>query len=352
MKINNFKIKGLSIGFSAAALLLLSACGGGGAIPAEIATTAAPNESDEIAEVELTIRYGSIQPETSPIGIALMAMKDAISEASGGSIEMELLLGGTLGSEKDLIEAVREGSIELMESGTAGISLFVPETALFELWYSNDSVETLVEAFEEVTPELDARYADQGFKLLGAFYDGPRQIISTKPIRTLEDIQGIKMRVPGSDLYVQMANGLGAQATALPFGDVYTGLQNNTIDGAEGSPTVILTQGWGEVAKYVTLDAHVYQPLSIIFTLETWNSFTAEQQTIIENAIDAASQAQLALLLDANETALAALEELGVELIELEDREEWKVRIQPAIDAFSESMGDDGKFILDALYKK
>lgn len=345
------KVKRLSIGLVAAAALLLSACGGGGAIPEEPATTGGAAESVELAEVELTIRYASIQAENSPIGIALNEMKAAISEASGGSIEMELFLGGTLGSEQDQIEAVREGSVELMETGTAGISLFVPETALFELWYANDSVESLVTAFEEVTPELDARYAEHGFKLLGAFYDGPRHIISTKPIRSLADIQAIKMRVPGSDLYVQMANGLGSQATALPFGDVYTGLQNTTIDGAEGSPTVILTQGWGEVAKYVTLDAHVYQPLSIVFTLETWNSLTAEQQTIIETAISAASKAQLALLLDANETALAALEELGVELIELEDREEWKVKIQPAINAFNESMGDKGRLILDALYK-
>jgi|AntAceMinimDraft_1070359.scaffolds.fasta_scaffold65326_1 tripartite ATP-independent transporter DctP family solute receptor len=345
------KLKRISIGVTAAAALLLSACGGGGAIPEQPASTGGGEESVESVEVELTIRYASIQAENSPIGIALNEMKDAISEASGGSIEMELFLGSTLGSEQDHIEAVREGSVELMESGTAGISLFVPETALFELWYANDSVESLVGAFEAVSPELDERYATHGFKLLGAFYDGPRHIISTEPIRSLEDMQGIKMRVPGSDLYVQMANGLGSQATALPFGDVYTGLQNTTIDGAEGSPTVLLTQGWGEVAKYVTLDAHVYQPLSIIFTLETWNSLTAEQQSIIENAINAASEKQLALLLDANDTALAALEELGVELIVLEDREAWKARIQPAIDNFNKSMGEDGQLILDALYR-
>jgi tripartite ATP-independent transporter DctP family solute receptor len=345
------RTKSVPIGITVAAALLLSACGGGGAIPAEPATTGGAEESVKTAEVELTIRYASIQAEKSPIGIALTEMKDAISEASGGSIEMELFLGSTLGNEQDQIEAVREGSVEMMETGTAGISLFVPETALFELWYANDSVESLVDAFEAVTPELDARYAEHGFKLLGAFYDGPRHIISTKPIRSLKDMQGIKMRVPGSDLYVQMADGLGSQATVFPFGDVYTGLQNTTIDGAEGSPTVLFTQGWGEVAKYVTLDAHVYQPLSIVFTLETWNSLTAEQQAIIEAAINAASEAQLALLLDANETALAALEELGVELIELEDREEWKVRIQPAIDAFNQRMGDDGRLILDALYR-
>lgn len=345
------KSKLLSIGLTATAALVLSACGGGGAIPEEPVSTGGSGESVETAEVELTIRYASIQAENSPIGTALKAMKDSISEASGGSIEMELFLGGTLGSEQDHIEAVREGSVELMETGTAGISLFVPETALFELWYANDSVESLVQAFEGVTPELDARYADHGFKLLGAFYDGPRHIISTEPIRNLEDMQGIKMRVPGSDLYVQMANGLGSQATALPFGDVYTGLQNTTIDGAEGSPTVLLTQGWGEVAKYVTLDAHVYQPLSIVFTLDTWSSLTAEQQSIIEGAIQEASEAQLTLLQDANEAALAELEELGVELIELEDREAWKLRIQPAIDSFNESMGDNGQLILDALYK-
>lgn len=345
------KIKRTSIGLTVAAVLMLSACGSGGEIPESPSSTGGEEESAPTAEAELTIRYGSIQPGNSPIGTALNAMKESISEASEGSIEMELLLGSTLGSEQDHIEAVREGSIELMETGTAGISLFVPETALFELWYANDSVEALADAFEEATPELDSRYAEQGFKLLGAFYDGPRHIISNEPIRSLEDMQGIKMRVPGSDLYVDMANGLGAQATALPFGDVYTGLQNTTVDAAEGSPTVLVTQGWGEVAKYVTLDAHVYQPLSIVFTLDTWNSLTAEQQGVIENAIDEASEAQLELLLESNQAALAELEELGVELIELDDRDAWKERIQPAIDGFTDIIGDDGRLITEVLYQ-
>lgn len=302
------------------------------------------------ATAELTIRYGTYQPEDSIYGVAIQSMIDRIHEASNGSIAVDFFPGGTLGSEQNHVEAVREGSLEMVETGTAGISNFIPESALFELWYANDDAEALAAAFETARPQLAELYEAQGFQLLGAFYDGPRSIVSLEPIESLEDVQGARLRVPSSDLYVQMADGLGAQATVLPLGDVYTGLQNGTIDAAEGSPNVILTNGWSEVARNVTLDRHVYNPLSIVFTLETWNGLTDEQREIVQTAVDEASAEQLELLEQTNAEALEQLRADGVNIIELDDREAWAERVASASEQFAAEIGDSGQFITDALY--
>ena len=342
------KIQRLAIGAFAASALILSGCSSS-AIPDKPSSSSADMGA---AAAEVTIRYGSIYTADTTFGVAVAHMADAIKEASNGSIDVQTFPGGTLGSEQNHAEAVQEGSLEMMESGTAGIGLYVPESALFELWYANDSLDSLVAAFKEATPKLDELYQAQGFKLLGTFYNGPRSIISTVPVRDLGDVQNLRLRVPGSELYVQMAKGLGAQATALPLGDVYTGLQTGSIDAMEGGPDDIMKSGYGEVAKYLTLDEHVFQPLSIIYSLDRWNALTPEQQTIVQDAATAASEEQKDLLQSANEKALADLEEQGVEIIKLSDRDEWVKKVQPAVEKFTEDYKATGQFILNALTKQ
>lgn len=323
----------------------LAACGGGEAIPDEAESTGNTGSGD----AELTIRYGNIYPGDTTFGEAIHDMAAQINEASEGAIEVEVFDGGTLGSEQEHVEAVREGSLEMVQTGTAGISLYVPETALFELWYAYDELDTLVEAFTSVQSELDEVYQEEGFKLLGAFFNGPRSIISREPIRSLEDVQGMQLRVPNSDLYVEMANGLGAQAVALPLGDVYTGLQTGTIDGMEGAPDDVAKGGYGEVAKYYTLDRHVYHPLSIVYSLDAWNALSQDQQQTIQEAVDAASEQQIGLLEEANQAALEDLEAEGVEIIEISDREQWADKVAPASEAFAEQFGEAGQLIVDAM---
>lgn len=341
------KNRNLALAVAAAAAIFLTACGGT-AIPAE---TVKGNAGNTGGKAEVTIRYGNIYPADTTFGKAIDGMAAAINQESKGTVNMEVFHGGTLGSEQDHVEAVREGSLEMMQTGTAGISRYLPETALFELWYSYDKLDTVVNAFQSVVPELDKAYQEQGFKLLGAFYNGPRSIISTKPIRNFSDVQGAQLRVPSSELYVAMASGLGAQAVALPLGDVYTGLQTGAIEAMEGSPDDINKGGFGEVASYLTLDEHVFHPLSIVFNLDQWNSLSSEQQEIVQRAVDTAMEKQVPLLEQANKTALEELKAGGVEIITLEDKELWAQKVQPASQAFSEKFGEKGKFILDAMEK-
>ncbi|WP_150463192.1 TRAP transporter substrate-binding protein [Nesterenkonia ebinurensis] len=330
---------------SAAVCLLLASCGGDSAVPDE----AQVDEGAGASDAELVIRYGNIYPAGTTFSRAIDEMAEEIAEESDGAIELDSYHGGTLGYEPEMLEGILEGSLEMTQTGTAGIALYVPETALFELWYAYDDLETLMEAFESVRDDLDVVYQEEGFKLLGAFFNGPRSTISTQPIRSLEDMQGVQLRVPTSDLYVDMAEALGANAVTLPLGDAYSGLEQGTIDAQEGSPDDLYSGGFGEVAKYLTLDRHVYHPLSIIYSIEAWEALSEEEQEIIQNAVDSAVERQVSYLEEANEEALIALEEQGVELIELEDREEWAEAVQGASERFAGRFEETGQLITDAM---
>lgn len=323
----------------------VAACGGDSAVPDE----AQVEEGAGVSDAELVIRYGNIYPADTTFSRAIDEMAEELAEESGGTIELDTYHGGTLGYEPEMLEGMLEGSLEMTQTGTAGIALYIPETALFELWYAYDDLDTLVEAFGSVRDELDEVYQEEGFKLLGAFFNGPRSTISTEPIRSLEDMRGVQMRVPTSDLYVEMAEALGANPATLPLSDAYTGLQTGTIQAQEGSPDDLYTGGFGEVAKYLTLDRHVYHPLSIVYGADAWEALSEEDQEIIQNAVDSAVESQISYLEEANEEALEGLEEQGVELIELEDRDEWAEAVESASESFADQFDETGQLITDAM---
>ena len=297
----------------------------------------------------VVIRYGNIYPASTTFGKAVDRMAELVEERSDGAVRMEVFHSGALGSEQTHIEGVREGSLEMAHTGTAGIALFVPETALFERWYTFDDVDALAAAFDEARPLLDRMYADRGFALLGTFYNGPRTLISTGPIRSLADMQGKQLRVPGSDLYVRMANGLGARGVSLPLGDAFTGLQTGTIDALEGSPDDLRSGGYADVAPYLTLDEHVFHPLSIVYNRDAWDALAPEHRELVQAAVDEVSREQRAALEQANADALAELEAQGVEIIDLPDRAAWAERVARASAEFTEGLGPDGRRIAEII---
>jgi tripartite ATP-independent transporter DctP family solute receptor len=297
----------------------------------------------------VTIRVGNIYNETTTYGVALNKLKEEINKASNGEIKLDIFHGGQLGSEKDHIEALKSGSLEMMESGTAGISLYVPETAIFELWYNFNDVNDLAKVFESLTPDLDKMYQQKGFKLLGAYYDGPRNILSKKKIQSLDEIKGLKFRVPGSKLYVDMANALGAKATSMGLGEVYTGLQTGVIDAVEGTPDSVFQQKFYEQAKYYIDDRHVYQPLSIVFNKAAWDKLSDAHKKIMENAVKENSKYFSTLALKANEDAFQKLKEKGVEIVPLKDSAKWKDAVSKDKIEFVKQYGETGDMILKKI---
>ena len=341
---------------AAAMVFSLAACGASdtGNENASKETEEAVSQKNEGVESagdydNITMRVGNIYNESTTHGQALDLFQQEIAEKSGGAITVDMYHGGSLGSEQDHIQAQKEGSVELIFSGTAGIGLYVPATAVFECFYAFEDISQIQEAVDTLYDDLDAACQAEGFKLLGCFFDGPRQILSNKEITNIEDLKGLKLRAPGSNIYVNSISALGAQAISMPLGDVYTSLQTGAIDAMEGTMDTITQQKFYEQGKYIIMDSHVFQPLFVTYNLDAWNALSADTQNLILECVSDAEKLQLSLHDTALEEEYTACEDAGLKIMELTDRDKWIEAVKETSAAYAQENGELGQKIYSVI---
>lgn len=291
---------------------------------------------------KVNLRFASVYTEDSNYGLAIEKFKQDVEKASNGNITIDTFHGGVLGNEKDMIQAQKEGSIEIAFSAASGIGLYVTPTLVFETWYAYKNIDQIQEAFEALAPELDAEYQKKGFKLVGAFYDGKRNIISKKKITKIDDLKGLKMRAPANPLYTGMIQALGAQAISMPFNDVYIALQTGAIQAAEGTIDTLQKQKWYEQAKYVIWDLHSWIPFSITFNLDAWNKLPEDYKDVIQKAMKDACDYQISLFETETDKQLADMKAKGTEVVEITDRNKWIEAVADFSLQFAQKEGELG----------
>ena len=338
---------------AAALTLSLAACGGsssnGGSSNGGSSQSGTAEAPKEASYDNISIVVGDIYNETTTQGQALNAFKEYVEETSGGAVTVNLYHGGQLGSEGEHAQAQLEGSIDLIFSGTAGVGLYVPATAVFEAWYAFDSIEGIIETYQSLVPVLGEAFEAEGFKLLGCYYDGPRQILSNKEITSIDDVKGLKLRAPGSPIYVNSISAIGANAISMSLGDVYTSLQTGAIEAMEGTLDLIIGQKFYEQAKYVVVDSHVYQPLFITYNLNNWNNLNDATRQLIMDGVARSEEVQQQKYREALSGYEKTLKDAGLEFMELTDRDKWVEAVAQVSADYAAEYGELGQAILDAI---
>ncbi len=193
---------------------------------------------------------------------------------------------GQLGQEKDTIEQTRFGVIDLNRVNTAPFNNLIPETAVLGLPFLFRSVDHMYHVVDgPLGEEIAKAFEPHGLIVLGFFDSGARSIYnSKKPIKTLEDMKGMKIRVQQSDLFIAMINALGANATPMPFGELYSALQTGLVDGAENNYPSYESVKHYEVAKYYSLTEHSMAPEVFVMSKRSWDKLTPADQAIFKDA--------------------------------------------------------------------
>lgn len=301
------------IALLAATALLLTACGGN---KTEEGTTA--------KEKPVTLQIGYANNPGEPFDLGVREWERLIEERSNGSIQVEVFPSSQLGSKNDLIDQMLAGdSVITLADGAFYADRGVQDFGitfgpyLFDEW---DEAWTLTESdwWEEQSNLLE----DQGLKIIASnWVYGERHILSKRPIRTVEDLRGLKIRVPNNTIQVKGFEVLDATPTPMPLGDVYTALQQGTIDALENPLAVLYNGKYHEVAKYLTLDGHVKNFTTFVAGADFFNSLTAEQQEIVMETGREAGIFNNDLAAKAEEDILAKYREEGVEIIEVDTTE-------------------------------
>nr|WP_321305561.1 DctP family TRAP transporter solute-binding subunit [uncultured Sphaerochaeta sp.] len=236
-----------------------------------------------------------------------LVFKSIVESNSNGKVAVELYPGNALGDTKATMEMAMSGGIEMVTT-TGTISSLMPETQVIFLPYVFKSDEIAWDFFDtsdlwkEMTAELEEI---SGLKMLSVGQNGTRHFTNNvRPIRTPADMKGLKFRVMQSPIYVKMVEAMGAAATPLASGEIYTACQTGVVDGQENPIWNIAANKWNEVQKYITLDGHTWSENFVLINSDFWNSLPAEYQHIIEIAAyhaqtaDRASEALASRVLD------------------------------------------------------
>jgi len=231
-------------------------------------------------------RAADTQAEDYPTVQALRFMGRMIAERSGGRDQIRVFHSRQLGEEKETIEQTRAGAIDLNRTNVALIGNFVPAMNVLAMPFLFRSIEHLQKVLDgPIGEEILDSFEPYGFVGL-AFYDsGARSIYnSVKPIRTLADMKGLRLRVQQSELMSSMIRALGAEPVELPYGQVITGLATKLIDGAENNWPSFVTTDHYKFAGYYTLTEHTMSPEVLVMSRKAWESLSADDRKLFRDA--------------------------------------------------------------------
>lgn len=266
---------------------------------------------------EITLRSSDTHPDGYPTVAAVNAMGDMLKERSDGRLCIEVFHSAQLGEEKDTIEQTQFGVIDMNRVSLGPFNNIIEETQVPSLPYIFRSVEHMNKVMDGPVGQqiLDA-FNDHDLVGL-AFYDGGSRSFynSEKPITSIEDLAGMKFRVMQSDMFVDMVSALGANATPMPYGEVYSSIQTGVIDGAENNWPSYDSSGHFEVAKYYTLDQHLIVPEVLVMSKTAFDKLSADDQALVRQAARDSVPIMRELWIAREKQSEARVREAGVEII-------------------------------------
>lgn len=258
-----------------------------------------------------------------PVHLGMVRMKERLEEISGGRMAIDIYPSGVLGSEVQSIEQLQAGVLAMTKTSTAAMESFIPELGVFGVPYLFNDHEVYWEILDgEIGRELLGISERNG--LLGlCYYDsGSRNFYSTeKPIRSPEDLKGMKIRVQNSRMAIAMIEAMGGSPTPISWGELYSALSQGVVDGAENNPPSFHSSRHYEVCKYFTPDAHTRVPDLLMISAKIWDSLSAQEQQWLQQAADDSSVYQRKKWEEKSKESLAAVVEYGVEIVECDPAE-------------------------------
>lgn len=265
-----------------------------------------------------------------PVHRAMVHMADRLSELSGGRMRVDIHPGGQLGEERELIEMLQIGSLAMTKVSASPLESFVPQMTIFSIPYVFRDHEHL---WQVLDGEIGRRLllAGQRYYLRGlCYYDaGPRSFYTRgTPVRVPEDLRGLKIRVQKSITSTRMVQILGAAATPIDWGELYSALQQGVVDGAENNPPSFFLSRHYEVSRYYTLDEHTWVPDILLISTHVWASLSPQERDWLTAAVASSAVEQRRLWREASQQALAQVRAAGVEIIE-PDKSAFREAVQP-----------------------
>ncbi len=313
-------------------MLTLVACGGED--PAENDTGAEVGTDEEVYE----LKFGHVVRPTTPKGLAAEEFKEIVEEKSNGRLQVTIYPDSQMGADQEINEQVLAGTLDMNAPFFSTVTSFVPEFELFDLPYLFETEEEAFNALSgEVGEQLSSYLEEKNLKSLGYWSGGFKQLTnSVKPVKNVNDLDGLKIRVSQSPLLVTQFRAINAGGISVPFVDLYSSLQTGTVDGQENPFANIASRKFYEVQDYMTISDHGFMGYAFFINNDKFESLPEDLQSIVEEASREVMARQWDISKEKDAEYLQEIEDSGMTIDKFgpEEKREFREATQPAYDEF------------------
>ena len=295
-----------------------------------------------LAQAATTLKLAEVHPAGYPTVIALENMGKKLEEATDGELKYRMFSGGVLGSEKEVVEQLQIGAVQLTRVSLGTLGPVVPDVNVFNMpFVFRDHAHMRKVIDGEIGQDLLDKITDSEFNMVGlAWMDGGvRNLYSKKPVRNMDDLKGMKIRVMGNPLFIDTLNAMGAQGVAMDTGEIFSALQTGVVDGAENNPPTMLEHNHYRAAQYYSLTGHLILPEPIVMSKSAWNKLTPEQQELVRTFAMEAQLEERKLWDEKSASSEEKLKAAGVEFIEV-DRKPFYDATAPVREKYGAAYAD------------
>lgn len=333
----------------------LVACGSGSDTAADTTTStstatdaASDSESSDLlgsADATIHLKVGTTTAPDGHYVLGLVEMQKKLEEYSNGEMTLDIYPNSALGGESDMMDAVSMGTQDMVLSSTGPIPDFSSATdnwATLDLPYLFETAEDAYKVLDgEIGQSLLDEFQGSGIKAIGFWENGFRELTNnTKEVATPADLAGMKIRTMENAVHMATYTALGATPTAMAWGEIFSALQQGTVDGQENPLAIILTAKVYEVQKYITMIDLFYSPCVLMINEDIYNNFTDEQKEAFDKAAEDGKVAERQISQELASSARATMEAEGVVFTDV-NKDEWVAAVQSVYDDASLKIDQD-----------
>jgi TRAP-type transport system periplasmic protein len=284
--------------------------------------TACSNETNGESEASgdaTVIKYNSSRPATDPVYGWYEELFKEIEDRSNGTVRFEMYPNESIGKSADMIEAASQGEPVISDGDFAYLGDYNPDLGMLTAPYFVRSPEDWITLWDsEVGQDLFAEIEEEGLKIMGNFYVGPRNLITTEKVTSRDDVEGMALRTAASKMWSEVGNVLGGEPTNIAISEAYQAFSQGTADGAEMSTSYIESLSWYEVAPYIAETEHILSTTVLITSADVFNDLPEEAQVAIEEVTYEYMPIFIERMEEMEAELRATLEENGAEFTEID----------------------------------
>jgi tripartite ATP-independent transporter DctP family solute receptor len=295
------------------------------------------NSEDATEENPMILTLAHSLSEDHVTSVAVREFADDVYERSNGRLKIKIYPNGQLGSETEVLEQIMAGVGAMTRVGAPGLAMYNEGYHTFDLPFVFEDEDHYYRAMDsDAMREFFESSADDGFVALTYYTSGARSFYTrNKPIRTPEDLHGMKIRVQNMRSQTDMMRALGGTPVVIPFGDIYTSLESGIIDGAESNETALTQSNHGEVAKVFSVNEHTMIPDMLVISTKVWDRLTPEDQQILVDAAVESTEKHKVAWAEAIDQSIEDAKAMGVEFVEDVDRDAFREATSSMVDDYA-----------------